>query len=119
MLETGSFSYPAGGQVRGTDNNFAGMGACDSCNGGNRFPDARTGVRAQLQQLRVYADATLTNAALNPPAVNPKLDRHHLKGKVHDLGRPDPHLGDGRHLRRPDPRDLRADARLADRQGRI
>jgi hypothetical protein len=82
MLETGGFSYPAGGQVLGTDNNFAGMGACDSCNGGNRFPDARTGVRAQMQQLRVYADATLTNAALNPPAVNPKLDRHHLKGKV-------------------------------------
>ena len=24
----------------------------------------------------------LTNAALNPPAVNPKLDRHHLKGEV-------------------------------------
>ena len=31
MLETGGFSYPAGGQVLGTDNNFAGMGACDSC----------------------------------------------------------------------------------------
>lgn len=82
MLETGGFSYPAGGQVLGTDNNFAGMGACDSCSTGNRFPDARTGVRAQVQQLRVYADANLTNAALNPPAVNPKLDRHFLKGKV-------------------------------------
>ena len=82
MLETGGFSFPAGGQVRGTDNNFAGMGACDSCNGGLQFPDARTGVRAQLQQLRVYADLTLTNSMLNPPAVNPKLDRHHLKGKV-------------------------------------
>ena len=82
MLETGGFSFPAGGQVRGSDNNFAGMGACDSCHGGNRFPDARTGVRAQLQQLRVYADPRLTNAALNPPAVNPKLDQHHLKGKV-------------------------------------
>jgi hypothetical protein len=82
MLETGGFSFPSGGQVRGTDNNFAGMGACDSCNGGLRFPDARTGVRAQLQQLRVYADPRLTNSMLNPPAVNPKLDRHHLKGKV-------------------------------------
>jgi hypothetical protein len=82
MLETGGFSYPAGGQVLGTDNNFAGMGACDSCHGGNVFPDARTGVRAQLQQLRVYADPNLTNAELNPPAVNPKLDQHHLKGKV-------------------------------------
>lgn len=82
MLETGGFSFPAGGQVLGTDNNFAGMGACDSCQGGNVFPDARTGVRAQLQQLRVYADPNLTNAELNPPAVNPKLDRHQLKGKV-------------------------------------
>jgi hypothetical protein len=71
MLETGGFSFPDGGQVLGTDNNFAGMGACDSCATGNRFPDARTGVRAQLQQLRVYADPHLT-----------KLDRHHLKGKV-------------------------------------
>jgi Mannosyl-glycoprotein endo-beta-N-acetylglucosaminidase len=86
MLETGGFSFPAGGQVRGTDNNFAGMGACDSCNGGLQFPDARTGVRAQLQQLRVYADARLTNSMLNPPAVNPKLDRHHLKGKVPTWG---------------------------------
>jgi hypothetical protein len=86
MLETGGFSFPAGGQVRGTDNNFAGMGACDSCNGGLRFPDARTGVRAQLQQLRVYADAHLTNSMLDPPAVNPKLDRHHLKGKVPTWG---------------------------------
>jgi hypothetical protein len=82
MLETGGFSYPPGGQVLGTDNNFAGMGACDSCHGGERFADARTGVRAQLQQLRVYADANLTNAALNPPAVNPKLDQHHLRGMV-------------------------------------
>ena len=82
MLETGGFSFPAGGQVLGTDNNFAGMGACDSCATGNRFPDARTGVRAQLQQLRVYADPHLTNAELNPPAVNPKLDQHFLKGTV-------------------------------------
>ncbi len=82
MLETGGFSFPAGGQVLGTDNNFAGMGACDSCATGNRFVDARTGVRAQLQQLRVYADPHLTNAELNPAPVNPKLDSHFLKGLV-------------------------------------
>jgi hypothetical protein len=82
MLETGGFSFPAGGQVLPTDNNFAGMGACDSCATGNRFSDARTGVRAQLQQLRVYADPHLTNAELNPPPVNPKLDQHYLKGTV-------------------------------------
>ncbi len=82
MLETGGLSFPAGGQVRGTDNNFAGMGACDSCNGGNRFPDAETGVRAQMQQLRVYADARLAIGALNPPAVNPKLDHNPMRGRV-------------------------------------
>jgi hypothetical protein len=82
ILETGGLYFPDGGQVLPTDNNFAGMGACDSCATGNRFADARTGVRAQVQQLRVYADPSLTNAQLNPPAVNAKLDRHFLKGKV-------------------------------------
>lgn len=82
ILETGSFFYPDGGQLQPTDNNFAGMDACDSCAKGKSFPDARTGVRAQMQLLRVYADANLTNAELNPPAVDPKLDTHFLKGRV-------------------------------------
>ncbi|MEP6623680.1 MAG: glucosaminidase domain-containing protein [Acidimicrobiia bacterium] len=82
ILETASFYFPAGGQLTPLDNNFAGMDACDSCATGTAFPDARTGVRAQMQQLRVYADAHLTNSDLNPPAVNPKLDKHSLKGKV-------------------------------------
>jgi hypothetical protein len=82
ILETGSLYFPDGGQLDPGDNNFAGMDACDSCAHGRIFPDARTGVRAQVQQLRVYADPTLRNADLNPPAVNPKLDRHHLKGEV-------------------------------------
>ena len=30
----------------------------------------------------MYADPNLTNSSLNPPAVNPKLDTHFLKGKV-------------------------------------
>ena len=82
ILETGSFFYPDGGQLQPTDNNFAGMDACDSCAKGKSFPDARTGVRAQMQLLRVYADANLTNADLNPAAVDPKLDTHFLKGRV-------------------------------------
>ena len=82
ILETGSFSFPDGGQLTPTDNNFAGMDACDSCAHGRAFPDARTGVRAQLQQLRVYADPTVTNASFDPPPVVANLDQHHLKGKV-------------------------------------
>ena len=82
ILETGSFHFPDGGQLTPTDNNFAGINACDSCPSGSSFPDARTGVRAQMQLLRVYADANLTNAQLNPPAVDARLDTHFLKGEV-------------------------------------
>jgi hypothetical protein len=55
ILETGYFGYPAGGQVTTADNNFAGIGACDSCTSGFSFADAKTGVAAQLQLLHEYA----------------------------------------------------------------
>ncbi len=68
-LETGGFSFPGHGQVSVDDNNFAGLGACDSCPTGRRFPTARDGVRAQIQHLRNYADEQSTAAALaNPPS---------------------------------------------------
>jgi Mannosyl-glycoprotein endo-beta-N-acetylglucosaminidase len=57
ILETGYFAYPAGGQLTTADNNFAGIGACDSCTSGFGFPDAKTGVAAQLQLLHEYASA--------------------------------------------------------------
>ena len=57
VLETGYFAFPAGGQLVPTDNNFAGIGACDSCAHGWTFPDASTGVAAQLQLLHDYASA--------------------------------------------------------------
>ncbi len=82
ILETASFYFPDGGQLTPTDNNFAGMDACDSCARGRGFVDARTGVRAQLQQLRIYADPAATNASFNPPPVVANLDRHSLKGSV-------------------------------------
>lgn len=86
ILETASFRFPDGGQVAPSDNNFAGIGACDSCATGNRFADARTGVRAQTQLLRVYAQPGLRNAMLGHPAVNPRLDTHFLKGRVQTWG---------------------------------
>ncbi len=68
-LETGGFSFPGGGQVSPGDNNFAGLGACDSCATGRQFPTARDGVRAQIQHLRNYADETSRAANLtNPPS---------------------------------------------------
>ena len=86
ILETAGFRFPDGGQVAPADNNFAGMGACDSCATGLRFPDARTGVRAQIQQLRVYAQPGLRNSMLAHPAVDPRLDTHFLRGRVPTWG---------------------------------
>ena len=56
ILETGAFMYPGHGLVLPTDNNYAGINACDSCKHGDLFESALIGVRAQMQLLRVYAD---------------------------------------------------------------
>jgi hypothetical protein len=55
MVETGYLNFPASGQVAVADNNFAGIGACDSCSTGWHFPDAATGVAAQVERLHAYA----------------------------------------------------------------
>jgi Mannosyl-glycoprotein endo-beta-N-acetylglucosaminidase len=59
ILETGGFANPGSAA---TNNNFAGIGWCDSCKHGFDFPDAKTGVRAQLQLLRVYVDPSFPDA---------------------------------------------------------
>src|SRR5262249_14717893 len=46
------------GIVKPSDNNFAGLGACSSCGSGRTFSSAQSGVRAQIQLLRNYADTT-------------------------------------------------------------
>ncbi len=79
VVETGYFSFPGTGQVGVADHNFAGIGACDSCDHGDRFTDAREGVRAQIQLLRFYADPSMTERRLAHPAVRP-LDRLGVKG---------------------------------------
>jgi len=62
VLETGSFANAG-------DNNFAGIGACDSCTGQIPFATPRDGVRGQIQMLRNYADPTSRAANLaNPPS---------------------------------------------------
>jgi hypothetical protein len=60
IIETAWFSWPDYGMVRASANNFAGMGAFDGSSGGFvfQFPDARTGIRAQMQHLRLYSDPT-------------------------------------------------------------
>jgi hypothetical protein len=62
LLETGSFAHA-------TDNNYGGIGACDSCNGEIAFPTPRDGVRGQIQMLKNYADPGSRAANLaNPPS---------------------------------------------------
>src|SRR5262249_37988794 len=55
VVETGFFSFPKGGQLVPKDNSFAGTGACDTCAHGWAFPNALTGVTAQMQLLDAYA----------------------------------------------------------------
>ena len=55
VLETGWFRY-RGSMVKPTDNNYSGLGACDSCSEGNRYASPEAGVRAQIQHLWAYAD---------------------------------------------------------------
>jgi Mannosyl-glycoprotein endo-beta-N-acetylglucosaminidase len=83
VIETGWFSFS--GRVPPGANNFAGIGATDSTADYAVFADARIGVRAHIQHLRAYADATATSCAV-PPLHNPCVDpRFHLvtpKGKA-------------------------------------
>ncbi len=68
IVETAWFNFPDYGLVRTYNNNFAGIGACDSCGNGFQFSSALNGVRAQLQLLRNYADPTsLTSNIPDPP----------------------------------------------------
>jgi hypothetical protein len=76
IVETGWFRF--GGTVAGWMNNFAGIGASESNPAPAAFPDARTGVRAQIQHLRAYADPS-AHACTVPPLRFPCVDpRFHL-----------------------------------------
>ncbi len=48
-------------------NNYSGIGWCDSCSTGNKFPNPREGVRAQIQLLLNYADSGSRAANLHHP----------------------------------------------------
>jgi hypothetical protein len=69
IVETAWFNYPDNGMVRAYNNNFSGIGACDSCGNGFQFSSALSGVRAQLQLLRNYADSSSSTATIPDPPV--------------------------------------------------
>jgi hypothetical protein len=82
ILESGWFRY-AGSMVGRFDNNFAGIGACDSCKHGFVFPDARTGVRAQVQNLKIYVDPDYDAKTAAHEIVLPGVLKLGFRGDVH------------------------------------
>lgn len=83
VVETGWFRF--GGTVQPWMNNFAGIGAADTNPEPATFPDARTGVRAQIQHLRAYADPTALACSAPPlanPCADPRFDLIAPKGKA-------------------------------------
>ncbi|MGI9577080.1 MAG: glucosaminidase domain-containing protein [Microthrixaceae bacterium] len=71
MVETGWLRFS--GRMPHNHNNFSGIGAVDSGSSSAAFPDARTGVRAQIQHLRAYADPWVTSSDLAHPLVDPRF----------------------------------------------
>ena len=83
IVETGWFRFT--GTVSASANNFAGLGATDANPGPATFPDARTGVRAQIQHLRAYADSSALTCSMPPlhnPCVDPRFTLVSPKGKA-------------------------------------
>ncbi len=85
VLETGWFTFPSGGQIRPTFNNFAGLYAYNNRRTGTTCADEKKyeptlpsrcyaspadGIRAQIILLRGYADATtkIMNLSPRPPS---------------------------------------------------
>ena len=90
IVETGWFRF--GGTVARWMNNFGGIGVTDTNPSPAVFPTARTGVRAQIQHLRAYADPRASACAVPPlvhPCVDPRFNLVSPKGTApnwNDLG---------------------------------
>ena len=59
LVETGNLKF--GGDVRASQNNFAGLGATGNGEHGESFKDISTGVRAHLEHLLMYAGEKVAN----------------------------------------------------------
>jgi len=90
VVETGWFRF--GGPVAGWMNNFGGIGVTDRNPSPAVFRDARTGVRAQIQHLRAYADPRAKACRVPPlsfPCEDPRFNLVVPKGSApnwNDLG---------------------------------
>jgi hypothetical protein len=82
IIETGWFRFA--GSVPNWYNNFAGIKTADG-SAYQQWPDARTGVRAQIQHLRRYADPSATSCTVPPlhyPCVDPRFNLVSPAGKT-------------------------------------
>ncbi|MBS0250317.1 MAG: glucosaminidase domain-containing protein [Proteobacteria bacterium] len=88
VLETNYLSYRRGdgqrGDVRDTQNNFAGIGATGGGVRGERFPDVKTGVHAQIQHLVAYSGERLAA----PVAKRTRDNQDDIIKLAQRLGRP-------------------------------
>ena len=110
IVETGYFGF-RNSMVDPENNNFAGIGACDTCKHGFSFPDARTGVRAQMQLLRVYVDRVGDRGVAARSAAPPRYIAPRLPGSSADLVGPHRQVGDCVQLRQRDLRGLQPHGR--------
>lgn len=91
MHETAWLQF--GNQVSADQNNFGGLGAVNSGGEGERFPDVRTGLRAQVQHLKAYA----STEDLKHEIVDTRFElvERGCAPTVHDLGGRWAYPGDG------------------------
>jgi hypothetical protein len=88
MVETGWLRHST--RVPPHFYNYAGIGAVDGGSTAARFPNARIGVRAQIQHLRAYADHRVNCRNFKHPTVTPRCHLVLPKGKApmwEDMGR--------------------------------
>jgi hypothetical protein len=79
ILETGWYSFQSS-MVDPEDHNYAGIGACDSCQDGFGYPTVELGVRAQIQLLAAYAQPGLTSLDYAHPPVRTLPERLGVRG---------------------------------------
>jgi hypothetical protein len=65
--------YTFSGRVPCSANNYSGLGATDGTSDYGVFPFPRIGVRAQIQHLRRYGDATAKVSTLHKPLVDTRF----------------------------------------------
>ena len=87
VIETNFLKFRRGdgrrGDVRETQNNFAGIGATGNGVPGERFADIATGVHAQIQHLVAYSGERLAQ----PIATRTRNNQDDIIAKSHRLGR--------------------------------